>query len=178
MGLDVVVKKVVPLGNRKPKDVESFLVLKDHPELQMFNKLAFNRINEYYDIEKALADKGLDINELESDGCEFGETVIFFFHTKEGKEITIEDPPIKKRKELCLTYEQVGYQRKGANEQFYVDDMWSAEAVTDLKTLKEHWKKYFSDKTGYYGSAKSHKEHFKKNIIDKFIEGETFVLYC
>ncbi len=178
MGLDIVVHKIIPLGKRKPKDVENFIVLKDYPELQMFKNLAFNKVNEYHNLEKALSDKGYDINELQWEGSEYGETTVFIFKTKEGLEIKIEEPPIIKKRELCLAYEEVGYQRKGANKQFFDDGMWDAPAITDLKTLKEHWKKYFSDKTAYYGGAKTHKAHFKKHIIDNFVEGETYVEYC
>lgn len=37
-------------------------------------------------------------------------------------------------------------------------------------------KKYFSDEDdAYYG--KNAKQHFKENIIDKFVDGETIVCY-
>lgn len=84
--------------------------------------------------------------------------------------------------------EEVGYQRKGANDRFYEDGMWDSPCVLDAKTLNEHWEKYFSFKTpdsvGGFGSCveldfedEEMKRRFKENIIDKFIEGETFVIY-
>ena len=77
--------------------------------------------------------------------------------------------------------EEVGYQRKGANSQFYDDDMWGcSDVVLDLKTLEEHWLKYFSDPVNspyYDGDTEYMKRHFKENIIDNFVEGQTFVCY-
>ena len=72
---------------------------------------------------------------------------------------------------------EVGYQRKGANTQFYNDGKWDANTIVSTKKmLLEDWKKYFSDpEDAYYGvdSAK----HFKEHIIDNFKEGKTFVAY-
>ncbi len=72
---------------------------------------------------------------------------------------------------------EVGYQRKGANNQFYKDGKWDDNTIVSTKKmLLEDWKKYFSDKNdSYYG--KDAKQHFKENIIDKFIPGKTFVAY-
>ena len=72
---------------------------------------------------------------------------------------------------------EVGYQRKGANKQFYDDGKWDDNTVViDRKTLLDDWKKYFSDENdSYYG--KRAKQHFKENIIDHFVEGETIVCY-
>ena len=72
---------------------------------------------------------------------------------------------------------EIGYQRKGANKQFYDDGKWDDNTVViDRKTLLDDWKKYFSDEDDtYYG--KRAKQHFKENIIDHFVEGETIVCY-
>ncbi len=73
---------------------------------------------------------------------------------------------------------ELGYQRKGANGQFYDDGMWDPnKIVTTKKVLLEHWRKYFSDNTNeYYG--KETKAHFKEHIIDKFVPGKSYVIYC
>lgn len=84
--------------------------------------------------------------------------------------VNIIDPPLIIKKELCITYSEIGYQREGANSLFYKDDMWDSECITDLNTLKNHHIKYFS-------SSKEKSDDFKRNIIDKFIEGESFVIY-
>ena len=62
--------------------------------------------------------------------------------------------------------EEIGYQRRGANSQFYEDGMWSSDCVLKRETLIDHNNKYFYD------------SDFKENIIDKFVEGKTFVDYC
>lgn len=103
-------------------------------------------------------------------------------------EIKIINPPTYKKMERCILCEEVGYQRKGANKKFYEDGMWDSPCVVDLKTLNDHWERYFSHSTpesnGGWGSSVEYKqddgemkENFKRNIIDNFIEGETFVVY-
>ena len=72
---------------------------------------------------------------------------------------------------------EVGYQRKGANAQFYKDGKWDDNTIVSTKEmLLEDWDKYFSDPDDeYYG--KNSRQVFKEHIIDNFIEGETFVAY-
>ncbi len=102
--------------------------------------------------------------------------------------VSVIDPPTYKVIEKCIAFEEVGYQRKGANKKFYEDGMWDSPCIIDSKTLNEHWEKYFSRQTpeskGGWGSGVEYnkedtemREDFKRNIIDKFIEGETFVIY-
>jgi predicted AlkP superfamily phosphohydrolase/phosphomutase len=89
------------------------------------------------------------------------------------KEVSLEvkNPPTIPKLEKCITAEEIGYQRKGANSKFYDDGMWDSEPILDKDVVIEHWKKYFSD-DDY--SVKN----FKEQIVDKFVEGETFLLYC
>lgn len=103
-------------------------------------------------------------------------------------EFSLINPSTFVKKDICLMIEEVGYQRKGANKQFYEDGKWDSPCITDKKTLLEDWEKYFSCKTpnskGGWGSGVEFdqeedemKNNFKSNIVDKFIEGETFVIY-
>jgi len=103
--------------------------------------------------------------------------------------VTIIDPEVTSKVEKCIKYEKIGYQRKGANKKFYEDEMWDSPCIVDSKTLNEVWEKYFSyntpDSKGGYGSGVEYdlsddemRKYFKENIIDKFIEGETFVMFC
>lgn len=72
---------------------------------------------------------------------------------------------------------ELGYQRKGANAQFYNDGKWDDNTIVSTKKmLLEDWRKYFSNKNDTYYGADA-KQHFKENIIDKFIPGKTFVAY-
>lgn len=102
--------------------------------------------------------------------------------------IKIVEPPTYDKVEKCIICDEVGYQRKGANAKFYEDGMWGGPMVVDSKTLDEHWNKYFSEQTpdseGGWGSDLEYnlendemRSRFKENIIDKFVEGETFVAY-
>jgi hypothetical protein len=187
MGLDICVYKVYK--PEKVEDVENAFTLKDFPELEIFKNLAFEKENEYYDIIADIKKLGYDPAELEMYSAEFGESTVFKFKViNKDETFDIVDPPTYKVMELCIAVEEVGYQRKGANSQFYEDGMWDSPCVTDLKTLKKHWKAYFSKQTpesqGGFGSGLEYeledadrKKRFKQNIIDKFVEGETFVIY-
>ena len=84
--------------------------------------------------------------------------------------VKIINPKIKQKTELCIFYDKIGYQRKGQNNLFYKDINEDNDLVIDKKTLLEHWELYFSE-------TEDKKENFKKNIIDKFEEGNTFVYY-
>lgn len=89
-------------------------------------------------------------------------------YVRDQIKVHIINPPLIDKVEKVITFSEVGYQRKGQNEEFRNEEKW---LVTDTKTLYEHWEKYFS-------YDEEHKQNFKTNIIDKFIEGETFVEYC
>jgi hypothetical protein len=102
--------------------------------------------------------------------------------------VSLVNPKTIEKKESCLAVEEVGYQRKGANNQFYEDGMWDSPCVTEKNVLLEHWEKYFSKQTpespGGWGSGvefnisdEEMRSRFKENIIDKFVENETFVIY-
>jgi hypothetical protein len=80
--------------------------------------------------------------------------------------------------DVILIGTEVGYQRKGANKQFYDDGKWDVDTwVITKEELINDWNKYFSDPDNEYYGAKARSE-FKKNIIDHFEEGKTFVIYC
>ena len=102
--------------------------------------------------------------------------------------INIKNPPTLKKIERCVLGEEIGWQRKGANKLFYKESIWDTPAITRLDLLKDHWEKYFSFSTpeseGGFGSGVEFdqpddemKKNFKMNILDKFVEGETFVIY-
>jgi hypothetical protein len=185
MGLDILVYRVIP---QKENSDETFL-LAESPELEVFSHLAFEKEDDYYDIEGELKKLGHNPEDLQWRGSEYGEEVKFSFVTSDGKEFDLIDPPTIKKTERFLQVEEVGYQRKGANKKFYAEGMWDSPCVLKMETLKDHWEKYFSHQTpeseGGWGSGVEYtlddeemKSRFKENIIDKFVEGETFVCYC
>lgn len=187
MGLDIYVCRPIP---REEKVIGSDeYMLSDFPELEIFSHLAFEQEVEFHEIDEDLKKMGYNPEDLQWRGTEYSDSVIVEFSDNEGNRIVITDPTISKRSERFIKVEEVGYQRKGANKKFYEDGMWDSPAVLKMDTLKDHWEKYFShqtpDSAGGWGSGVEYKledeemkARFKENIIDKFIEGETFVLYC
>jgi hypothetical protein len=189
MGLDISVYKVLNPTSFDPQDDDlDFYILSDFPELSPFKDFLFERENEYYDLGGELKKMGYNLDDIISLGTSYGSDVIYYYETKDGEKIEIKNPSTLKQKDFCIAVEEVGYQRKGANKQFYEDGMWSSPSVLKLEILNEHWEKYFSFQTpnseGGFGSSVEYnqeddvmKTNFKENIIDKFIEGETFVIY-
>jgi hypothetical protein len=188
MGLDISVYKVLNPTSIDPQDDDlDFYVLSENPELSVFKDKLFERENKYYDLGGDLKKLGKDPNKVETLGVEYGNDVTYFFR-EDDIDFQIKNPSTIKKKEFCLAVDEVGYQRKGANKQFYQDGMWSSPCVVKKDTLLEHWEKYFSyqtpDSEGGFGSGVEYnqedeemKNNFKENIIDKFVEGETFVIY-
>ena len=208
MGLSIAVIRPIPIGDRKIEDLEDFYVLEECPELKIFERFAFERENGYFDLEETAKQRGYDFESLQWKLTHYDNEkkwMVYEFVDKDENRVVLENPIEFSKKEMCIIGEEVGCQRKGANKNFYSDDMWDSPCVVDLKTLEEHWNKYFSGdgniaKEGEvaiengavimergvpfgYGveydlPANENRENFKRNIIDKFIEGETFVSYC
>jgi hypothetical protein len=112
-----------------------------------------------------------NIESLNEDDC-------FFLNEKENKSLEIftdfmfeKECTETKTIEKCVYGKKIGYQRKGANKLFYCDGIWDSVPIVDKKTLEFHWKKYFS-------KDDENKTAFKKNILNHFVEGECFVVYC
>lgn len=64
-------------------------------------------------------------------------------------------------------FEQIGYQRKGANQLFYDEGRWGSKCIVKKSILKRDLKRYFHSK-----------EPFKSNIVDKFEPKNCYVTYC
>lgn len=213
MGLDIMVRRVVPLGNKDVNDEDFIEYCKLTPALSEFSAMAFDKTNSYYDIDAMLSTTGLSRKYLQFRCLTFcGGDSIFCYsvvngkrwmvdkskqgrkgyslkRVKPGKVYLFKNPPDYDVVEKCICYENVGYQRKGANKRFYEDGMWDSPEVVKMSVLMDHYERYFSrntpDSRGGFGSSveddytdEEMSENFKRNIIDKFIEGETFVEYC
>ena len=174
----------------------------ENPELKRFEAFA-NTINiEQYDIEKIYSTynfKDGDLIGQSSDWEDFdtpNEKYFFLWELKDGHTLKIEEKTLPRItvSTRVVAFVEVSYQRKGANAAFYNDDIWGGDFVVDIATLTEHWNKYFSGDvkkekeelepgmlTGlgveYENSAEENRNNFKKNILDKFIDGETIVGY-
>lgn len=183
------------------KDARLFDIDKN-PELKRFEAFA-NTINiEQYDIEKIYSTynfKDGDLIGQSSDWEDFdtpNEKCFFLWELKDGRTLRIEEKTLPRIivPTRVVAFVEVGYQRKGANATFYNDNMWGGDFVVDIAILTEHWNKYFSGDvkkekeefkpdmlTGlgveYENSAEENRNNFKKNILDKFINGETIVGY-
>lgn len=73
------------------------------------------------------------------------------------------------RKIKVLPYEEIGYQRKGMNDQFY-EDFKNFELYFE-KSAVQTAARYL--RTDIFGENKTLKEHFQENFIDNFIEGQS-----
>lgn len=82
-------------------------------------------------------------------------------------------PTFTKRKSVAYWVEE-GYQRKGLNGQFYQDykDGKIGYYVYTLDELKRYKEDYCVTEENF-----DYKEHFQKQIIDKFVEGECVVSF-
>lgn len=98
-----------------------------------------------------------------------------------GNTIYLEGDQVKTKMETVQVFvygREVGYQRKGANAQFYEDGKWDDNTIVSTEEmLLEDWKKYFSDPDDPYYGEKA-REAFHYNIIKHFREGKTFVWYA
>jgi hypothetical protein len=189
MGLDITVYKPIKLKGDAFQETEDFFNIEENPELEsIFPDFIFEKENEYYDLESELKEQGYDPGDLSWRGTSFNDAVIYTFSDKDGNEVEIKVTKTIKKIDKCIAVEEVGYQRKGANKKFYEDGMWDSPCTVDSETLDNHWKNYFSKQTpeskGGWGSGVEYvqddeemKRNFKENIIDKFVEGETFVIY-
>lgn len=201
MGLDVIVFKVV-----MPKDtldtVEkvsafeeengcSFHTVENCPDI-IGSKFEVEAPIEYIDFDPLFKKLGLNEDDYSciASYCGCGRDRFEFLPdsiSTESDRKTIEENTIVFEEEVYPTKivmekgffvgKEVGYQRKGANKRFYDDGKWDNNTVViDRETLLDDWEKYFSDEDdAYYG--KNAKQHFKENIIDKFVDGETIVCY-
>lgn len=82
------------------------------------------------------------------------------------------DIPIKKVTDKVIRGNEIGYQRKGLNRRFY--DEWKDEQylVIDKERIQ-----YIYDNCCIEDSDYDYKEHFKSEILDNFVEGETFCTF-
>lgn len=150
MGLDICVRKPF-----KPKRFDSkkheYVTIEvdttlEDPLVKGFEGLIIETELEFYDEEAALIREGKEPSKFNLVGMEFGENEVFTFRPVGGGDsFEIENIPLVTRKTPVLCYEEVGYQRKGANSQFYVDGMWDSLPILSLQTIEEHEQKYFLD---------------------------------
>ena len=198
MGLDVTVVKVV-IPNKKLETLKDVSLFEKKYKCNFYDSENCPAIHgtkfeveipvEYIDFDPLFKERGL--NQDDYDCICSGYNYFEFIHKSIDREKadyeTIESNKIifeslKFPVKVLMTKgffvgEEVGYQRKGANAQFYKDGKWDYNTVVvDKRTLLEDWNKYFSDPDdNYYGE--NSRKNFEKNIINNFVEGETIVCY-
>lgn len=73
---------------------------------------------------------------------------------------------------------EIGYQRRGENKKFHDDGKWDSNIfVLRKESLLKDWNDYFSDTDDYGHTPEESRARFKENILDKFVEGKTVVIY-
>lgn len=105
--------------------------------------------------------------EFDDDAC----YIFTYLPTGQRYEIRCSDLPTFDKQVSVVYYgEEVGYQRKGMNAQFYKDyDAGKLNYfVLDKATLEMYMDTYVED---------GMKEHFQENIIEPFVEGETVAIF-
>ena len=89
--------------------------------------------------------------------------------------------PVNIVTEPVLYYETVGWQRKGANSQFYEDGNWETGGyITTLNEAWQHYYLYFAPPwviNPSYPEPSNSQDNFKECILDKFVEGKTVICY-
>ena len=158
----------------------------------------------WYDWDKYKEETGIDINQMDWHGESYGKDGCFMTVAPKDKEypeyhegdnwdeyqkklnevqikIDLTKVPLKEKEIKVLYREEVGYQRKGLNSQFYKDyqDGKIGYYVWNKKEL-QRYKKDYCDKAYEYiypsgeksGQIIHPKLDFQRNIIDTFIEGE------
>lgn len=199
MGLDIMVRKIVHkkgAEKRKAKDNRDYFRLIDDSgnyknNFPEWTKPFIDEITEkWYDWDKYKEETGIDVfkmtwlrEEYSKDGC-----FMTLKNPEDEKNFTIDlkKIPTKKVKIKVIFYEEVGYQRKGLNSQFYddYDDGKIGYFVWDLKELKRYKKDYCDRQHRYiYASGEKSdfivtpKKDFQENIIDKFVQNECVVCF-
>jgi len=183
MGLDIDVLKPIKLSKEEQdKFFESgnYLEVDDiKDKLLIFSDFFFKKTQEYLNFEQTFKNLGITEKcnghgfkrEVEDDENSSMGVIFFLEGEKKTRFIKLEDIVRFDKEVTMIHYESVGYQRKGANKLFYDNKEWDeGGCITTLEKLNEHWDKYFS-------SDNEDRNNFKRNIINKFIEGETFVIY-
>ena len=161
MGLDIYVKRV-------GEDTSDwFYSYEDHPELTFFSKYEQTNISTRINFEKTFDNLGYKYSDYKIVGA--GNNMWFFVHKVTRVMLNIENYHGVKEDytETVVYVDDAGYQRKGQGRNFYAI---CDEVILDMKTLLNVWAIAFSDNADM-------RDNFKKNVIDNFVESETFVIF-
>ena len=214
MGLDICVRKIIKIPKDKYDyfrliDDDGNYDRRGFPE---WTKPFENEITEnWYNWKKYKEETGIDIEECDWHGESYGPEGSFMTVSAKNAEvpewdekkyksweeyedarnkvlirIDLKKVPTYEKTIKVLYFEEVGYQRKGLNTNFYKDYkdgkigyfVWS-------KAELEHYKQDYCDEPYEYiypngeksGNMVYPKDNFQKNIIDNFTEGKDCVIF-
>lgn len=183
MGLDI---KTIRLCKTGPGEVDpdDYRILEEDEVMQFKNAglsdRIFTRMDTFYDLEGYLTKVVVPGSKMddwqwiatfwpeESDDTRY---IFMYLPTNQRYEIRCADVWIFDEQVSVVYYgETMGYQRKGMNSQFYKDcgEGKLNYFVLNKATLEMYRDTYVEDVM---------KEHFQKNIIDPFVEGETVAIF-
>lgn len=77
-------------------------------------------------------------------------------------------PVVIKTVDVFYTGEEIGYQRKGLNGNFYDEFTEEDYMVLTKERMQYVYDNYVLD---------DYKEQFKERLLDKFVDGETYCIY-
>lgn len=195
MGLDIIVGKV-RVVHETVVDDDRHLLLEHNPGISIFEDRLIKISNEYFDLEKSAKEIGYNYKEDEWIGSDSTPDDLIQFRYRDSNNVTyyLVDPPTFKKEEIGIFYDEIGYQRRGENGSFHKEGIWNSDAIVDKETLLKHKDRYFSgeiynpyesvsrESWGQYMklniNGNDQRKNFQTQIVDKFVEGETFVLYC
>lgn len=138
-----------------------------------FKEYSFKCKCEYYVKEWVMESYGVsyeDGDEIEITGSKL---IITFKDVKKKLTLNLDDIPTEIKDISICVFDEIGYQRRGANQRFYDDGNWDEEEKTrvfDLDVLNKHWEMYFSDEEYF-------RTNFREQMIDNFVPNKTFVIY-
>lgn len=175
MGLDITVYRLKKLGDVKNEN-DSFFTLDEDSNFPDWTKeFISKREQDYYDWEKYKEESGIDVIALQWCGESYGDEGCFMYLTDKDDEevikIDLEKVPSRKQIDNVIGREEVGYQRKGLNGNFYAD--YNANKIGYFVWTKSELERYKED----YCDTEESKEDFQHSIIDKFEEGKDCVTF-
>jgi len=91
--------------------------LEGSPELNQFKSLAYERVNEYYDLEGAIKNLGHNPDEIEEIGFDIEtDELTYSYRLPSGKLIEIINPPTISKTDLCIDDEKIKAVRGEPND--------------------------------------------------------------
>lgn len=181
MGLDIELHKLKKATEQDVKDRENYWevdeddedfpkeILSKYSSKHIIQKKDFKRYQEENQIDDKNLVKMESLYKKEDNGT-LGFYIVFHFKDKSTHSVKYSDIPTIDVEINTIGVESIGHQRKGVNEQFYIDINTGKinYIVFSKKELEKYKEKYvLEDK----------KEYFQKYIIDPFIDGECCVTF-